>query len=73
MYMVCVSVCVLYPHEQCFFFYWPLLKVLWVDFMAALEKNLKRQPPETRRCTSGHKKSKSFKKITNSPTKKLTF
>lgn len=71
-YGVCVCVCVI-SAKAMFFFYWPLLKVLWMDFMAALEKNLKWQPPETRRCTSGHKKSKSFKKITNSPTKKLTF
>lgn len=33
------------------FFYLSLLKVLPMDFMAALENNLKRQPLETWRCT----------------------
>lgn len=52
MYMGCVCVRVCYTcMSNVFFFYSSLLKVFPMDFMAALEKNLKQQPPETRRCT----------------------
>lgn len=73
MYMGCV--CVLYLYEQCFIFLFVFAKGLSDGFYGSVGKKFKATTtwdPEVH-LDSGHKKSKSFNKITESPTKKGNF